>query len=99
RDRNVTGVQTCALPISTCQQVMTVVDVTPPTLTCASNVAVECSALPPPVARATDDCDPNPSLTMTESRKDSPCPDNYTLTRTWTDRKSTRLNSSHVSIS
>jgi hypothetical protein len=41
--------------------------------------------VPPPAnPTASDNCDPDPSISFDERRIDGNCPDNYTLVRTWT---------------
>jgi hypothetical protein len=47
--------------------------------------SVECDAVPAPAAvTAVDGCDPAPREDFAELRIDGPCPDTYTLHRTWT---------------
>src|SRR5699024_11418162 len=72
RDRNVTGVQTCALPISSCP---------------AASLASE--RMKPPTREFVARSSVSTCQTEVEGWKSSPK----------RDRKSTRLNSSHVSIS
>jgi hypothetical protein len=48
------------------------------------DVTVECDAVPSAAGpTATDNCDKDVSITFKEDRKDGPCIDSYTLTRTW----------------
>jgi hypothetical protein len=63
-----------------------VVDNLPPELFgCPGNATIECDSVPtPPTVTATDNCDPSPTVSYAEVRTDGACPDNYTLTRTWT---------------
>jgi len=65
---------------------VTVEDTTAPTLSgVPADETVECDSVPPPAnVTATDNCDPSPTVTFSETRTDGSCPDNYTLTRTWT---------------
>jgi hypothetical protein len=67
-------------------QVITVHDTTAPDLSAApADTTVECNAVPPAAQlTASDNCDPNPSVTFNESRANGTCADNYTLSRTWT---------------
>jgi len=69
-----------------CTQTITVVDNTAPVLTgCPANVTVECNAVPAVASvTATDNCDPAPTLNFTETSVAGTCPQEYTLTRTWT---------------
>ena len=72
----------------TCDQTVTVVDTTPPVITCPDDVTIECdestAAANTGSATATDTCDPSPSIDFVETRADGSCADSYTLTRTWT---------------
>jgi hypothetical protein len=66
---------------SSCIQMITVQDTTPPVITCPSDVAVECDESTDPsntgYASAVDNCDSSPNITYTDSR-------NYgVITRTW----------------
>jgi hypothetical protein len=71
---------------ATAAQVVTVRDLTPPALSgVPPSTTVECDDLPgAPTVTATDTCDPDPGVAFDETRTDGPCPDAYTLTRTWT---------------
>ena len=61
------------------------VDTTAPVLTMPLDVTVECDAVPAPaILTATDNCDGDVPVEFKERRIDGPCPDSYTLTRTWT---------------
>ena len=72
-----------SLPVS---QTITVVDTTPPTLAGqGANLTIECPAVPmftPP--RATDNCDPSPTVKFTDATTAGACPGTYRVTRTWT---------------
>ncbi len=62
-------------------------DTKPPVFNnCPSNLTLNCTdAIPPPTSvTITDNCDKNPVLTYKESKTNGPCPQSYTLTRTWT---------------
>lgn len=63
------------------------IDRVPPQLAaCPSNLAVECpSEIPPPASvTANDSCDGAIVPALSESTEPGPCPNAYTLTRTWT---------------
>ena len=70
--------------VSTCVQVITIDDTTPPSLTCPGDVTIDCSASTDPAntgtATATDDCS-GVTVSYTDSRAGA-CPE--VLTRTWT---------------
>lgn len=72
------------LNTSTCVQTITVTDSIGPSISCPGDVTIECdeSALPANtgVATANDGCDPNPTVTYTDSVSGS-CP--TVITRTW----------------
>ncbi len=71
-----------------CTQTITVDDTTPPVITCPANVTIACDAstVPPNTgsATATDNCDTSPSITYTDSETAGSCPQEKTITRTWT---------------
>ncbi|MFC2171226.1 hypothetical protein ACFLU6_01185 [Acidobacteriota bacterium] len=69
-----------------CSSTVTVRDTRPPVLSGVPiNVTVECDSVPARATpTATDDCDSDVTITFNEARTDGPCPDTYTLTRTWT---------------
>ncbi len=75
---------------ATCRQVITVVDQTPPVVVCPPNVTVQCDQLNDPSATGSaggiDHCDPNPSVTYSDTVTDRDCPEQRTITRTWTVR-------------
>ena len=70
--------------VSTCVQVITIDDTTPPTITCPGDVTIDCSASTDPAntgtATATDDCS-GLTVTYSDTRTGS-CPE--VLTRVWT---------------
>lgn len=70
---------------SSASQVLTVQDLTAPVLSAfPANITVSCDNIPTQtVLTATDNCDPAPSVTPTETRTNGSCPWSYTLTRTW----------------
>ena len=72
-----------------CTQVITVDDSTPPTITtCAANITIECDESTDPsntgLSSATDNCDPAPVVTYSDATVAGGCPQEYTITRTWT---------------
>ncbi len=72
---------------TTCIQVITVEDTTPPAFDqpCPTDITVECDNVPDAaVLTATDNCDPAPVVTYTQDSTGGACPQEYTLTRTWT---------------
>ncbi len=83
--RTWTATDACQNPVS-CDQLIAVVDTTPPTLSgVPANASAECDAVPPAASpSASDACDPNVPVTLSELRTDGTCPGNYTLSRTWT---------------
>lgn len=72
--------------VASCDQVINVVDTTRPTITCPAPVSpIECPATPVfPAPAASDACDPNPTLTFNDVTTPGACPEEYTVTRTWT---------------
>ncbi|MFC2170995.1 SBBP repeat-containing protein [Acidobacteriota bacterium] len=49
-----------------------------------NSTVVECDAVPRPAnVTIQEDCDPNATLTFTETRRNGPCQDTYDLDRTW----------------
>ncbi len=72
---------------STCLQLITVHDATPPVITCPVNVTIQCTASTLPAntgtATATDNCDPAPVITFTDVIVGGGCPQERTITRTW----------------
>ncbi len=75
----------------TCDQVITVGDLTNPVVTCPADVTVECDASTDPMdtgeATATDNCDGAPAISSTDvstQTMDGSCTDySYSITRTW----------------
>ncbi|MDZ4749401.1 MAG: hypothetical protein SH808_13015, partial [Saprospiraceae bacterium] len=72
-----------------CTQIITVDDSTPPTITtCAANITIECDESTDPsntgLTSATDNCDPAPVVTFGDVTIGGACPQEYTITRTWT---------------
>ena len=73
---------------STCVQTITVQDITPPAITCPADITIECTASDLPAntgsATATDLCDPAPVITFADVVAAGTCPQERTITRTWT---------------
>jgi hypothetical protein len=72
-------------PEDTSTASVTIADTTAPQLIdVPGDMTVECDAVPEQAdVSVIDNCDPDPTLTFTESRTDGSCPSDYTLTRTW----------------
>ncbi|MBL7813721.1 MAG: hypothetical protein JNL70_01860, partial [Saprospiraceae bacterium] len=72
--------------VTTRTQVLTVRDITQPSLLNVPNdTIVDCSAIPTPAnVTAGDNCDASLTVNYAQTRTDGNCPNNYTLTRTWT---------------
>ena len=81
-------------------QVITVQDTTAPVLSnVPSNVTAECDNVPAAATlTATDNCDSNVTVQMTQTRANGSCPSNYTLTRTWTATDSCGNSSSKTQV-
>ncbi|MDX1409103.1 MAG: CHRD domain-containing protein, partial [Saprospiraceae bacterium] len=73
---------------ATCVQTISVVDTTPPTITCPTDVTVECDDSTDPMdtgmATATDNCNSAPLVTYNDITTLGTCPQESTITRTWT---------------
>jgi hypothetical protein len=71
---------------ATCTQIVTIRDLTPPTITCAAQTTpLNCPATPvftPPTA--TDNCLGSVAITFTDVTVPGTCPGTFTTTRTWT---------------
>jgi uncharacterized delta-60 repeat protein len=66
---------------------LSVVDTTPPRFGLILDKIVDCAHIPIPInPPVTDDCDPSPTVTFSETSTPGGCPQSYTLTRTWTAR-------------
>jgi len=63
------------------------IDGTPPVLTCPPDATISCDAASDPAhtgaATATDNLDPSPLLSFTDSVVPGACPDSYVIVRTW----------------
>jgi HYR domain. len=72
----------CCGNTNTCKETVTIVDTTPPALTCATNKTVQCGSnwtFDPPTA--TDRCCLNPAINVLSTITNGLCP--QTITRTW----------------
>lgn len=71
---------------ATITQKLTIVDTKAPLLIgVPADLTVECDNVPDPAnVKAVDSCDPDVDVTFSEEREDGPCPQSYTLIRTWT---------------
>lgn len=72
--------------IGTHKQIIRVRDTSPPSLSAApANVTVTCNAIPAAAnPTASDNCDPNPTVQLTETKTTGKCAQEFTLRRTWT---------------
>ncbi len=72
---------------STCGQVISVEDSTPPAIICPVNITVACDESTMPgntgTALATDICDGAPDLTYNDATTPGGCPQEFTIIRTW----------------
>jgi hypothetical protein len=84
------GGTTPALPgcVQTVQKVIEVNDTEPPMITCPVDVTIECDEDSSPAntgtATATDNCNTAPVITFTDMVAPGTCPQESTITRTWT---------------
>jgi hypothetical protein len=73
---------------STCVQFIEVSDDLAPVITCPSNITISCTAVTLPentgTATATDNCDTTPDITFVDDVEGGNCPEEMTITRTWT---------------
>ena len=101
-ERTWTAVDECGNQ-STCLQIITVEDTTPPVITCPSDVTAECSDDLSPAslgeATATDNCtDPVTDISYSDNQLPGSCPNSYTIERTWTAVDECRNSSNCVQI-
>ncbi|MDH4156072.1 MAG: T9SS type A sorting domain-containing protein, partial [candidate division Zixibacteria bacterium] len=70
---------------ASCMQVITIIDNAAPTLVgCPTDVTVECDAVPAAATvTATDNCDPGPVVTFSETETAGACAQEKTITRKW----------------
>ncbi len=73
---------------SSCSTTVAIDDITDPVITCPSDVTIECDEPDDPSntgeATATDNCDPDPSITFDDVVTPGDCPQEKTIARTWT---------------
>ncbi len=85
--RTWTATDACGNSVSAAQ-VIAVADSTAPALTVPVGITVECDESTEPAstgwAAATDNCDPAPAVTHSDSVVAGSCPNAWTITRTWT---------------
>ncbi len=93
--RTWTAVDTCG-NFSSCLQIITVQDTTPPVVTCPSDKVFDCTMGDPGAATATDNCGPGAikSLTSNDVITHARCP--LVIARTWTATDTCGNNSSCV---
>ncbi|MEM7104576.1 MAG: HYR domain-containing protein [Bacteroidota bacterium] len=71
--------------VATCSATVTVEDNMPPVIICPGDITIECDEDPnQTMANATDNCDPNPSISPGDVISAGSCPSEQTITRTWT---------------
>jgi hypothetical protein len=73
--------------VSTCTQIIVVDDSTPPVISCPANVTIQCNTSTDPAATGSataTDCDPTPTIAFTDNTVAGGCPQEFTITRTWT---------------
>lgn len=71
--------------IVACETTVTVVDSLPPRITAPPSITIACDELEPPSGGSADDaCDFTPELVVDESIVAGPCPQSWTLVRTYT---------------
>jgi|GEM_PF-3961311 len=72
---------------STCNQVINIIDSTPPVLTCPANMTITCTASTAPAntgnALANDNCNPSPTVTFSDVTMAGNCPQASIINRTW----------------
>lgn len=85
-----------------CSNTVTIYDNEPPVLSCPPDITIECDESSDPAntgaATATDTCDSNPSLSYSDMETPGACPQEKTITRTWTAKDACLNESSCVQI-
>jgi len=73
---------------SSCEQTINVVDTTAPVVTCPGDVTIQCDVSSNPSntgeATGTDNCDLEVDIAYSDAVSSGSCPDEQTITRTWT---------------
>jgi len=71
-----------------CSSNVTIVDTTPPDIICPADITIECDESSDPtntgIATITDVCDSSPTTTYSDVTLPGSCPEESTITRTWT---------------
>lgn len=87
---------------STCNQTIVVNDSQAPAITCPANVTIQCTASTLPAntgsATATDNCAAAPTVTFSDATLAGGCPQERTITRTWTATDGCGNNTSCIQI-
>jgi microcystin-dependent protein len=82
-ERTWTATDNCGNSAS-CLQIISIVDTTPPVISCPPDLTFECDAVGDfGIATATDNCDPDPEINFTDDIQDGRCPEEQTIIRTW----------------
>ncbi|MGA2138159.1 MAG: HYR domain-containing protein, partial [Verrucomicrobiia bacterium] len=85
------AIDNCGGNSNSCSFTLNVVDITPPVISCPTDITVDCSQSTDPsstgTATATDDCDPNPSVSYSDAVSGT-CP--QFISRTWTATDNSR---------
>jgi hypothetical protein len=72
---------------SSCIQIITLADNQPPVIACPPDLTISCSSNTLPIATgnatATDNCNPNPIITLTDVIIAGNCPQNFVIQRRW----------------
>jgi gliding motility-associated-like protein len=73
---------------SNCTQLISVEDNTAPLVSCPADLTVDCDDPIDPAATGTataiDNCDPTPAVSYSDATAGGACPQEFTITRTWT---------------
>jgi M6 family metalloprotease-like protein len=76
------------LPSASDSATVTIQDTTPPVIACPDDITIECNASSDPTntgtATATDVCNPGPSISYVDGSAPGSCPQNSTISRSWT---------------
>ncbi len=83
--RTWTATDGCANNVSASQDICVFDTVDPTLMNVPADVSVECDAVPAvPVVTGADTCDTSVPVSFTQTQTNGTCPDEYTLTRSWT---------------